>query len=133
MFETRLKVLLIAMGLGAAVLVVRLAELQIARGSAYRRRAARMMINPLEYIPAVRGRILDRNGYVLASEEPAWHISVHFGLISENPDYLQYVARTLKLSPAQTQQRVADLWRQLSRLSGVSTDEIELRRHRIRR
>jgi penicillin-binding protein 2 len=81
----------------------------------------------------VRGRILDRNGYVLASEEPAWHISVHYGLISEDPDYLEHVARTLKLDPAQTHERVADLWRQLSRLSGISTDEIELRRHRILR
>ena len=66
MFEGRLKILLYLLALGAILMVVRLAELQVARGSAYRETAERMLIRPIEYIPAVRGRILARNGEVLA-------------------------------------------------------------------
>jgi penicillin-binding protein 2 len=131
MFEGRLKILLYLLGLGAVLLVARLAELQVARGAAYRETAERMLIRPIEYISAVRGRILARNGEVLASEEPSWDICVHYGLISDDPEYLRRLARSMDVDEAALRERVADMWRQLSRLSGMSMDEIDQRRRAL--
>ena len=131
MFEGRLKILLSLLGLGAAVVLARLAELQIARGADYHQAAARMLLKPLEYIPSVRGRILDCNDRVLASEEPSWDICVHYGLIAEDAEYLHRLARSLSVGDAELRDRAERMWRQLSGLSGLSWEEIDQRRRAI--
>ena len=131
MFEGRLKILLCLLGFSAAVMVARLAELQIVGGEAYHQVAADMLVKPPEFIPAVRGRILARQGEVLASEEPSWEICVHYGLIAEDREYLRRLARSKQVAETDLRERVGGMWRQLSRLSDLSLEEIDRRRQAI--
>ncbi len=92
MFNRRLKVFLIL--LLAAVLVVtgRLAQLQVARAHYYAKVAEDALIRPPRYIPAVRGRIYDRYGRLLASDEPSWDICMDYRALSGDPTYVRRIA-----------------------------------------
>ncbi len=82
MFERRLKVLLLLPGLCGAAIVWRLFTLQVFGGAEYRDMAEAALIAPRRFLPPLRGRILDRTGRVLVSDEPAHDVTVHYGVIS---------------------------------------------------
>lgn len=63
-----------------AAFVVLLWNLQITSGAAYYAKSQRS-IAQVEAIPAARGRLLDRNGNVLAQDETTWS-----AVLSENPE-----------------------------------------------
>ncbi|NLX97509.1 MAG: hypothetical protein GXY83_15180 [Rhodopirellula sp.] len=84
----------------ALVLVVfcRLVHIEVSQGAAFRREAAKP-IQRRESIPAVRGRILARDGTVLAYDREVLALAVHYRYIEEpaDPGWLRGVAR-LRLS-----------------------------------
>jgi cell division protein FtsI (penicillin-binding protein 3) len=65
----RVRFLVIVLLLWSAVVVARLAELQLAHGSRYRARAQRQQERRIEISPQ-RGSIFDRNGQALAMSVP---------------------------------------------------------------
>ena len=120
MFERRLKSLLLIPLLFGIVLVGRLYQLQIAQGEDYERKAEEALISPRKFLPPLRGRILDRFGRTLVSDEPAYDVCVYYGVLSKDPSYLQRLARRLK--------RGESSWQSASSLAL----ETEIR-HRIKR
>ena len=72
------------LGLAAllVVMVVRLVDLQVVHAGVYRRKAEAALLRPAQTLPFVRGRILDRFGRVLASDEPCWQVSVDYAVLS---------------------------------------------------
>jgi penicillin-binding protein 2 len=70
---TRLRGLLVVVSLLFAVLFLRLFQLQIAATADYARESEKNRINP-KRVKATRGRILDRNGYILASNRASYTI-----------------------------------------------------------
>ena len=68
------KIFIGAWVIALAVLVGRLVELQIVRADYYRAQAKEVLLLPPKALPFVRGRILDRTGQVLVSEEPSWDV-----------------------------------------------------------
>jgi penicillin-binding protein 2 len=81
-FERRLKVGLAILAIVLAVLVVRLAQLQIVHADYYRQQAEQSLIQKSISIPFTRGRILDRFGEPLVGDEPCWEIRVDFNAIA---------------------------------------------------
>ena len=68
MYKRRLKIFLALMAAGVAVVIGRLAHLQLVHGSEYREQAERMLTY-VEMLPTARGRILDCKGRVLACDD----------------------------------------------------------------
>lgn len=142
MFERRLKIVLALPLLFAVLFVGRLYDLQIVRGSQYAEKLESALIAPRQFLPPLRGRIVDRFGTVLAADAPAHDVTVHFGALSMNEAYLFRVGKRLQRdagsnrssleSPTETARRaITDLWITLSRASGESLGILRARRDRI--
>ncbi len=93
MFETRLKVFLILLVLAAIIVTGRLGQLQIAEAKRFQERAAEAPLLPATLIPAVRGRILDRCGRLVASDEPSWDLCMYYEAMARDEGYIRRVAR----------------------------------------
>lgn len=142
--KRRLRWMLAGFVLAVAVVLARAAWLEVTRGPAARHLASQ----PLEQdapLPAPRGRILARDGTVLAGDRPAAALSMHYRYLEEpaNARWLRQQARQ-RLSPRERRQaenvtteidrlRVerAELHRRLARLCGVSLDEWNEARSRV--
>ena len=70
------------------VFVARLVQLQVVRGAEYRRQVAELTRSAPKPIPFVRGRILDRLGHVLASDEPCWEIRVDYSVLALEKEHV---------------------------------------------
>ena len=83
MYKNRLILFLVFISLSLIVSSARLAELQLIRGDAYRLQAERSL-ERVELLAGQRGRILDRNGVILAEDEPCYELCMDYRLLSEN-------------------------------------------------
>ena len=150
----RARFLYLLVGGIAVLLIARLAELQLAEGDFYRTRSQENRIRS-EVLAADRGRILDRNGAVLADDYPSSQLSLYpqHAVFQQHPDSLEQVlgviAEVLQRDPADlrrrlrgaTESRPAVLARQLSfeqvsrleergaRLPGVTIEAVPVRRY----
>jgi len=102
LYKNRLKVFIVVVILMFAGVVMRLGYLQIVKGDAYRLQYEKMLQN-IESLPALRGRILDRNEYILAYDEPCYSLYLDYRLLTFDKKW-QYrqtrsIARKLSLSP----------------------------------
>ncbi len=75
-YRLRLAGLLLLLGVALLLLVLRLAQLQIAQGAHWRGLAESNRLRQVPVLP-VRGRIYDRNGELLAGNEPAFQLLVY--------------------------------------------------------
>ena len=91
--------------------VLRLGYLQIVKGDAYRLQYEQMLRN-IESLPALRGRILDRNGYILAYDEPCYSLYLDYRLLTSDEKWaraqVRAIARELSL-PADRADKVFHL------------------------
>lgn len=139
MFEARVKILIAVMIFAAALIVARLVDMQVVHANVYRQQASDALIQPPHYIPAVRGRILDRFGEELAADEPCWEIRIDYGVLAMKPDYIARRVRQFSrqgrygegLSDAEVRERLLDeierMWSDLVRFSGDTRDELNAR------
>lgn len=127
-----------------AIVLARMTQLEIRDGAAFRRQAARPL-ERRESLPGVRGRILGRNGAVLAVDEQTLAVAVQYRYLQQPPDaaWLRRTARR-RLTPSQRKdpKRLAeeesriraeriDLAGRLAELSNVSLDEWNRRARRV--
>jgi len=75
-FRARVTALLVALGVVGFLLVLRLGALQVVEGPRWRRMAESNRIRQVPVLP-VRGRIYDRNGLLLAGNEPAFQLLLY--------------------------------------------------------
>jgi penicillin-binding protein 2 len=145
MFRRRLTwfwILLTAMACG---LIGRLVDIQVIHAEEYRDLAARMLTQPVRYLRAPRGSILDRNGRVLVSHEPSFDVSVHYAVLTgQSSEYLLALARELRRRgeyPLGTpldeiaeklRLQIAATWQRLSDLTGRPVSEFVERGEEIR-
>ena len=106
--------------LGFLGLVVRAAYVQLFDNDFFQRQGAVRFERTID-LPANRGRILDRNGQILASSVPVPSIWASPEDLEADSEKLAQLAKILKMSQADLQQRVADkqktfVW--LKRLAG---------------
>jgi len=136
--DSRRRVRLCLIGFLVLLMVVfgRVVQLEVTDGAAFRAQAAKPLVRR-HTLPGVRGRILARNGTVLAHGKKVLALAVHYRWLEEPPDpqWLRWTARS-RLSRAERKdpERVAaeearvraergELARRLARLSGLSSDE----------
>jgi penicillin-binding protein 2 len=81
MFQQRVGIVVVVLVAALGLLAIRLIELQVVNADEYRKQAADALLLQPETLPFVRGAILDRNGRVLASDEPGWQITVDYGAL----------------------------------------------------
>ncbi len=103
----RIKFLTVAIGLAFAVLLGRAAWIQIVHNDFYLQQGASRYERRID-LPANRGRILDRNGEMLASSVPAmsvWAIPKDF---DASPEERASLAKLLDMNPADLRKRLGD-------------------------
>ena len=123
LFERRLKVVLIVFVVGWVIVALRLFQLQVVQADLHRAEAQRRLIKYHKTLEPMRGRILDRNGRVLASDEPKWAIAIHYSMLK--PDRNEYYGQLSAelLEDSKLLQRHA---RNLLRLKGVAAIDQDL-------
>ncbi|MFQ5423704.1 MAG: penicillin-binding transpeptidase domain-containing protein [Phycisphaerae bacterium] len=143
MFERRLKILLMVPVICGSIVLARLYQLQVVHGESYRRQAQAALVSPRRFLPPLRGRILDRYGRTLVSDEPAHDVTVHYGVLSMNPAYLRLLADDIRRREpiwrsatrasllGEVRRRIARLWQTLERVSPRTLHELRQRRDRI--
>lgn len=122
----------------------RAVQLELSQGAAFRAEATRPLKRTTS-LPGIRGRILARDGTVLAYDKRVLALAVHYRYLQQPPDprWLRFAARA-RLSPAQREdpQRVAaeqsrvnaqraQLRRRLARLCNLSAQQWSGRARRI--
>ncbi|NQT15263.1 MAG: hypothetical protein HQ582_21080 [Planctomycetes bacterium] len=127
-----------------AVVFGRVVQLEVTQGPAFRAQAAKPLTRE-ESLPGVRGRILARNGDVLACDEEFHALAVHYRWLEEpaNPQWLRSTARSrlprrdrndpnrLAAEEALLRAERVDVAQRLAQLAGVSTDEWQHRSRRV--
>ena len=150
MFHRRLLLLLLAAAVVTATLGAATAKLAVGPEQARRQAAAEAALLKPDLIPTVRGRILDRHGRVLAEDEPAFDITVHYSVITGEWAYQNAWSdarradreRWSELDADQREALIAEyqpkydeqiemLWQTLAEIGGKTREEIEDRRNRI--
>ncbi|MFH1370799.1 MAG: penicillin-binding transpeptidase domain-containing protein [Planctomycetota bacterium] len=82
MYNRRIIILVIVSAILLAVCVLRLADMQLLSTSYYREQVAQLRLQQesLQQVRTLRGRILDRNGRVLATDEPRFWVGIDYEL-----------------------------------------------------
>ena len=103
----RSKLIVAAMALGFVGLVVRAAYVQVIENDFFLRQGEVRFARTLE-LPANRGRVLDRNGVLLASSVPAPSIWANPEDLERDPVKLRQLARLLEMTPAELERKLKD-------------------------
>ena len=101
----RSKLIVAAMALGFMALIGRAAQVQVIDNDFFIRQGEVRFARTLE-LPANRGRVVDRNGVLLASSVPAPSIWANPEGMERDPNKLRQLARLLKMTPAELNQRI---------------------------
>ncbi|MCD6395150.1 MAG: hypothetical protein J7M40_16805 [Planctomycetes bacterium] len=80
MYRRRLYFIVFFCVLAAGACIARLVFLQLVEGEQYRQEMERMRILPAVRLPTVRGSILDRNGQILAVDQPVFWLHINYRL-----------------------------------------------------
>ncbi|MFQ5430031.1 MAG: penicillin-binding transpeptidase domain-containing protein [Phycisphaerae bacterium] len=143
MFERRLRIVLMIPIFCGLILVWRLFQLQVVRGERYQRLADEALLAPRRFLPPLRGRILDRHGRVLVSDEPVHDVTVYYGALCMRDAYVQKLAINLRRRDhhwraassaaleAEVRRRIHTMWTTLARISGIPLRELRRRRDAI--
>jgi len=82
MYNKRVKIFIILVAFFLLVCVLRLIQMQLLSDSFYRDRIAKLKLQEgrTRQLKTVRGKILDRNGKILAVDEPQFQLHINYGL-----------------------------------------------------
>jgi len=133
MYATRLKLVLVVLGLGLVLVLGSLVRIQVIQGARYRKEAMRRLRHPPHYRPTIRGTIYDRNGVALARDAGAFDVAVYFPFIEMDDTFVHRLSLRWDVEPAEVRARVAAMWQELSRLTHIPPEELTRRAEVIRR
>ncbi|MEY4283906.1 MAG: penicillin-binding protein 2 [Betaproteobacteria bacterium] len=103
----RSKFIVAVIALGFLGLAVRALHVQVLHNAFYQKKGEVRFVRQLE-LPASRGRILDRNGVVLASSVPVPSVWASPESIDRSPEQLKQLASLLGLSMAELEDKLKD-------------------------
>jgi penicillin-binding protein 2 len=144
--DPRRRLWICAVGFAAALLVIfsRVAQLEMTQGAGFRAEALRPIARET-ILPAARGRILARDGTVLACDETIRAVAVEYRWLQEPPDE-RWLRNMVRMQMPKTERRNAekfaaekakvtaeraDLVQRLAKLCGLSEDQWSARTRRI--
>ena len=140
----RLRICLIGFLLLLGIVFGRMVQLEVSQGAAFRSEAGRPLIRKRS-LPGVRGRILARDGTVLAYDKKILGVAVHYRYLEEppDPDWLRRTARShlsrkqrknprsVAAAEAEVRRQRNETARRLARLTGTPLDEWNRRARRV--
>jgi len=130
LYKNRLKVFIFIVVLLFTGVVWRLGYLQVIKGDAYRLQYE-AMLRDIDSLPALRGRILDRNGYILAYDEPCYSLYLDYRLMDSDEKWgrgrVREIARELSIT---TKEAKAEFGRRVSNTWNLARHAAELARSR---
>ena len=144
MYKLRIKVFLALAIVAVLVMTGRLVHLQVVQADHFRSQAEQML-RTFKILPAGRGRILDRNGKILADNRPCWDFCMDYGLLTDDDrEYTVWarqkareIARQERVSPARAveifRQREAATWRLVEWIAAQTGTDLDANIERIRR
>jgi len=132
MYVTRLKAVLLVLGLGMVVVLASLYRIQVHQGDRYREEAEQRLRRSPGYHPTLRGTIFDRHGVALAQDAGAFDVAIYFPFIEMTDDFADQMARQWGVSREDVRRRVERMWSELSRLTKVPPEELRRRAETIR-
>src|SRR5512139_931960 len=109
-FQGRYKFFLAVLILAFIVLVIRLWQLEVIRGSEFLRLSENNRIR-LRETRAERGMLLDHNGEILAHNRPYFEVSLVPEDVKGNSEVLPLVGDILKMDPDEIQERLRNVKR----------------------
>jgi penicillin-binding protein 2 len=124
MYDKRVKIFVIFIAVLLFVWLVRLTQMQLVSGSFYRDKTTKLKLQEggSRQLKTIRGRILDRNGEVLAADEPEFQLCLSYRLSR----FMDERVRRAKLEKAARQDKAAltqaDVLEELQR----KVDDLEL-------
>jgi penicillin-binding protein 2 len=141
MYRKQIKIFVILMTFFVLVYLLRLAQMQLLSNSSYRDKITKLELQKshTRQFKTVRGRILDRNGKVLAVDEPQFQLCINYGLTCFMDDRVRR-GNLLKaadkndtgVSAAKAQKKIDDgladlneIINKCARLGGVDPSEIK--------
>ncbi len=101
----RSKLIVAAMALAFMGLAVRAGYVQVFENAFFKRQGEVRFARTLT-LPANRGRILDRNGLILASSVPAPSVWANPEEIDRSPEGLRHLSKLLEMSPAELSKKL---------------------------
>ncbi len=143
MYNKQIKIFAILLAFFLFAILLRLAQMQLLSNSSYRDKITKLRIQKSHsrQFKTVRGKILDRNGKVLAVDEPQFQVCVNYGLTCFMDDrvregYLLKAADGASTAKAQKEidKRLANLNQVIGKcaqLEGVSPTEVKTKIQRI--
>ena len=151
MFHRRLVLLGVSAMIVVIILTMQAVSLSVGQAHARRLADAEAKLRRVEFLPTVRGRILDRRGRVVAMDDAGTEVAVGYDVIAgkwprtqaERAARAQYRANWPELTAEQREEAIQAaqkpfedqlemLWQILADLGGVDRLEIERRKDRIR-
>jgi len=132
MYATRLKAVMVVLGLGVVLLGASLFCLQVFQGTWFREVAADKLLRSPGYPPTIRGTIFDRNGLVLAEDTGAFDVAVYLPFIEMPDDFVARRAVKWRVSEDEVRARVERMWAELARLTHTPREELVRRGETIR-
>jgi len=131
MYGKRIKVFIILVGVLLFGCLLRLAQMQLLSNSFYRERINALKLEQGRYrqLKTLRGRILDRNGRVLAADEPRFQLCVSYRLTSLLDDRVSRA--NLDDRSTVTLEDLRQIIDKCARLEGVDADDMERRMKKI--
>ena len=104
----RSRVLLLLLFTGFLALAIRALYLQGGAGTNFLQRQGEVRYARTLDVPGTRGKVLDRNGVVLAASVPARSIWAIPDDVDASPEQLAQLARLLQMPPAELRRKLAD-------------------------
>lgn len=128
MFERRLKIMLVVLGVPVAIVIGRLAELQVFEVRQHRVAAEEMLELEPRFFPFLRGEIVDRHGVRLAYNAEMWELGVHYmAMVNDRGDIS--ARRVFRDWGYEMDERltagIADSWRAIASLTRVPLEELQ--------
>jgi len=132
MYATRLKAVVIVLGLGMLALMACLLRIQVLQGARYREEAEQRLKRPPGFHPTIRGALLDRSGLLLAQDTGAFDVGVYFPFVEMTDGFVRETAKRWHVPEDEVRGRIARMWSELARLTGVPPEELARRAETIR-
>ncbi len=134
MYKRRIKVFFALVFFVMLILTGRLGYLQIVKGPEHLDEAI-LRVRNIQTLPPTRGRILDRQGRILAMDDPCFDLSLHYQFMTNDPNWSAAQRRRIEkqtgVSPSDAQkilqQRVEESWRIARAVAGRYGEDLPLR------
>lgn len=123
--DSRLRWLTLGVAAGMFVLLAGLWWVQIVSAPEYRRHLETQSFRTVR-IPAVRGRILDRNGIALAENRPSYSLNLYLEDLRD-----QFKAEYARLRPVKVTTNDLPFWKRWLGINAVSTQRVRLTKEQV--